>query len=97
MSKSSDAVFGKVFGEFFHASMRNAAPILFCCSLVLFVITIASNLEFIFRDENDFTDQRTRVSFLIGILTLALNNAVLPFAGAAIVWAVNMRAEGGAA
>lgn len=92
MSKSFVAFVSGIY----NVAMRNAAPVLFCCSIVLFATTIASYFEFIFRGEFDSTDDRTRVSFLFDILTLALNNAVLPFAGAAIVWAVNRRAEGGA-
>jgi hypothetical protein len=97
MSKSSDAVFGKVFGSVFRASMRNASPILFWSALILFVLTfLAMSATSLFPDENDQTDRATFASLIFTALVQGLNNAVWPFTGAALVWVLQRRAEGGA-
>ena len=92
MSNSSRAA----FGGFYVGAMRNAAPILFWLSLVLFAVTLASYASVFFPGENDSTDAMTRAYMVFGGTAHAVNNAVLPFAGAAIVWAVNQSATGGA-
>jgi hypothetical protein len=92
MSKSSDAFFGKVF-DF---SMRNAAPILFWSSLILFVLTfLAMSATSLFPNENDQTDRATLASLIFTALVQGLNNAVWPFTGAALVWVLQRRAMGG--
>jgi hypothetical protein len=93
MSKSSDSVLGKVF----EGSMRNAAPILFWSALILFVLTfLAVSAISLFPNENNQTDPAIHLSNIFNALVQGLNNAVWPFTGAALVWVLQRRAEGGA-
>ena len=92
MSKSSSAAIGGLYG----GAMRHAAPTLFWLSLLLFVVTLASYYSVFFPSENDQTDPATRAWLIFGGVAHALNNFVLPFAGAAIIWAVNNSAAGAA-
>jgi ABC-type maltose transport system permease subunit len=93
MSKSSDAFFRAIF-DF---SMRNAVPILFWSSLILFVLTFLSmSVTSLFTNGNDQTDRETLAYVIFTALAQGLNNAVWPFTGAALVSVLQQRAEGGA-
>ena len=92
MSNSSRAA----FGGFYVSAMRNAAPVLFWLSLVLFAVTLASYASAFFPGDNDSTSASTRAYMIFSSISHAVSNAVMPFAGAAIVWAVNESATGGA-
>ena len=93
MSKSSNAL----FSSFFAGSMRNAAPILFWSALILFVLTVASYSALsIVPSPTDQSDPTVRAHIIFNGLVQGLNNAVWPFTGAAIVWVLQKRAEGGA-
>jgi hypothetical protein len=93
MSKSSDAVFNGVF----RSSMRNAVPILFWSSLILFVLTfLAMSVTSLFTNDNVQTSRETLAYFILNALAQSLNNAVWPFTGAALVWTLQRSAEGDA-
>jgi hypothetical protein len=93
MSKSSDAVFGKVF----EGAMRNAAPILFWSALILFVLTVfAMSAISLFPNDNNYASPASHALNIFNALVQGLNNAVWPFTGAALVWVLQRRAEEGA-
>ncbi len=86
MSKSSNALLRAIYGW----PMRNAAPILFCTSLLLFVGTIATYSYAYWIPMLDGDPSTTvNIYFLLDGLIAAINNSALIFAGAAIVWAVS--------
>jgi hypothetical protein len=97
MSKSSDAVISKVFNGVFCALMRNSALILFLSSLILFVLTfLAMSAISLFPNDNNYASPASHALNIFNALVQGLNNAVWPFTGAALVWELQRRAEGGA-
>lgn len=91
MSKSSDALTSGLFDR----SMQNAAPILFWSAILLFLFTFVTySGTSLIPSEIDQTDSETRVYLIFGGLVQGLNNAVWPFTGAAIVWALSQRTGG---
>jgi quinol-cytochrome oxidoreductase complex cytochrome b subunit len=93
MSQSSNAFTSGIYT----AAMRNAAPALFCVAILLFILSFtAYGAAYLLPADNDSTDTATRAYLIIDAVLLAFNNAVVPFAGAAIVWALQNRAIGGA-
>lgn len=93
MSQSSNAFISDVYT----AAMRNAAPALFCVAILLFILSFAAyGAAYLIPADHDSTGSATRVYFIIDGVLLALNNAVVPFVGAAIVWTLQNRAIGGA-
>ena len=93
MSKSSNSLLSGIYG----GMMRGAAPILFCTAVLLLVGRFAVYAYF-YRlpsmDEDPSTT--TNILFLLDSAIAAISDSALIFAGAAIVWAVRNRAEGGA-
>ena len=93
MSQSSQAI----SNGFFSFAMRNAAQILFWSSLALWVLTIASySAPAMLPGEFDGTSPGTRAHLIFDGIVQGLNNAAWPFTGAALVWVLKDRAEGGA-
>ena len=88
MSQSSDAVMRGLF----HSSMRHAAPILFWGAIALFVLTLIANYAaYMAPTTGDSVDSAFQSYMVLNAVVQGLNNAVWPFSGAAVLWAVQNR------
>ena len=92
MSKSSNAFFRGIYG----GAMRNAAPILFCLAILVFIITVSTyTMVYWIPILDDDPTSGPNIYFLFDGLLRAVKDSALLFAGAAIIWAVRTRAGGG--
>ena len=93
MSKSFNAFFGSIYG----GAMRFAAPILFGTAILLFAGTVGTYWVGYWSPMMDNDPATvTNIFFMLEGLIRAVGDSALIFAGAAIVWAINARADGGA-
>ena len=92
MSKSSNALLSGLYG----GAMRNAAPILFCTAVVLFLGTVVTYwvLYRIPMGDDDPSTGANIYFFLEGLISAAKNSALI-FTGAALVHAIQKKSAGG--
>ena len=82
--------------KFFEHMMRNAAPILFWISVVLFVGGLLSTFVLMGGSGSYGSDPDIRTGLIINAVYQACSAALFPFIGAAIIWSIQRRGKDGA-
>lgn len=81
--------------KFFDYMMRHAAPVLFWTSVLIFLGGLATSL-LVERGITPYgSDSIISAEALVRAIYVALSNAALPFMGAAIIWTIQRKRDGG--